>query len=78
LSCRPDGESESADLLARLFDHSVRPEHVYRHCLWPHHLAFWDNRSTMRLATGCHDDLRRRLNRTTIGGDRPFCAVSPA
>jgi taurine dioxygenase len=63
---------ESCDLLAQLFAHSVRPEHVLRHRWQPHDLVFWDNRSLMHLAAGCPDHLRRRLNRTTIEGDVPF------
>lgn len=62
---------ESRDLLAQLFAHSVRPEHVYRHRWQPHDMVFWDNRSVIHLAAGCPDHLRRRLNRTTIEGDVP-------
>jgi taurine dioxygenase len=65
-------EDESRDLLAQLYAHSVRPEHLYRHRWLPHDMVFWDNRSVMHLATGCPDDMRRRLNRTTIEGDVPF------
>ncbi len=65
-------EDESAELLQRLFDHSVRPEHLYRHRWQPADMVFWDNRSVMHLATGCPDDMRRRLHRTTIEGDAPF------
>ncbi len=65
-------EAESAALLAQLFAHSVRPEHIYRHRWQPHDMVFWDNRSLMHLAAGCPDHLRRRLNRTTIEGDVPF------
>ena len=65
-------EDESRDLLAQLFAHSVKPEHVYRHRWQPHDLVFWDNRSVMHLAAGTPDHLRRRLNRTTIEGDVPF------
>jgi taurine dioxygenase len=65
-------DSESADLLAQLFAHSVRPEHVYRHRWQAHDMVFWDNRSVIHLATGCPDHLRRRLNRTTIEGNQPF------
>ncbi len=65
-------EAESAALLAELFAHSVRPEHLYRHRWQPHDLVFWDNRSVMHLAAGCPDHLRRRLNRTTIEGDLPY------
>lgn len=63
---------EGAGLLAELFAHSVRPEHLYRHRWQPHDMVFWDNRSLMHLAAGCPDHLRRRLNRTTIEGDVPF------
>jgi len=65
-------DDESRDLLAQLFAHSVRPEHVYRHRWQPHDMVFWDNRSLMHLAAGCPEDQRRRLNRTTIEGDAPF------
>ncbi len=65
-------DDESRDLLAQLFAHSVRPEHLYRHRWLPHDMVFWDNRSVMHLATGCPEDQRRRLNRTTIEGDVPF------
>ncbi|OFA02381.1 TauD/TfdA family dioxygenase [Duganella sp. HH101] len=63
---------ESRALLAELFAHSVRPEHVYRHRWAPHDLVFWDNRSLMHLAGGTPDHLRRKLYRTTIEGDTPF------
>ena len=65
-------EDGSDALLQRLFEHSVRPEHLYRHVWQPHDMVFWDNRSVMHLATGCPDEMRRRLNRTTIEGDVPF------
>jgi taurine dioxygenase len=65
-------EDEGRDLLAQLFAHSVRPEHLYRHRWQAHDMVFWDNRSLMHLAAGCPDDQRRRLYRTTIEGDVPF------
>jgi taurine dioxygenase len=65
-------QHESDALLAELFAHSVKPEFVYRHTWAPHDLVFWDNRSLMHLAAGTPDELRRRLNRTTIVGDTPF------
>lgn len=65
-------EDESRALLQELFEHSVRPEHIYRHQWQPHDLVFWDNRSLMHLATGCPDNQRRKLYRTTIEGDIPF------
>lgn len=64
-------DDESSDLLAQLFAHSVRPEHIYRHAWQPHDMVFWDNRSVIHLAAGCPDYMRRRLNRTTIEGDVP-------
>ena len=65
-------EDESRDLLQQLFEHSVRPEHLYRHQWQPHDMVFWDNRSVMHLAAGTPDHLRRKLYRTTIEGDTPF------
>jgi taurine dioxygenase len=65
-------EDESQALLAALFAHSVRPEHIYRHRWREHDLVFWDNRSLMHLAAGTPDHLRRKLYRTTIEGDVPF------
>jgi len=65
-------EDESRALLAELFDHGTRAEHVYRHRWQPHDMVFWDNRSVMHLAAGCPDDQRRKLYRTTIEGDAPY------
>jgi taurine dioxygenase len=65
-------EIDSRALLDELFDHSTRPEHIYRHQWQPHDMVFWDNRSVMHLAAGCPEDQRRKLYRTTIEGDAPF------
>ncbi|MES1162967.1 MAG: TauD/TfdA family dioxygenase [Rhizobacter sp.] len=65
-------EGESHDLLQQLFAHSVKPAHLYRHRWQPHDMVFWDNRSLMHLASGCPDDQRRKLYRTTIEGDVPY------
>jgi taurine dioxygenase len=65
-------EDESRALLDELFDHSTRPEHIYRHQWQPQDMVFWDNRSLMHLAAGCPEDQRRKLYRTTIEGDVPF------
>lgn len=65
-------EDESRDVLDRLFSHSVRPEHIYRHRWQPHDMVFWDNRSLMHLAAGCPEHCRRKLYRTTIEGDAPY------
>lgn len=65
-------EAESRELLAALFEHSVQPEHLYRHRYRPHDMVFWDNRSLMHLAGGCPPHFRRVMHRTTIEGDAPF------
>jgi taurine dioxygenase len=65
-------EQQSRALLDALFEHSTRPEHIYRHQWRPHDMVFWDNRSLMHLAAGCPDHQRRKLYRTTIEGDAPF------
>lgn len=65
-------EDESRDVLDRLFSHSVRPEHIYRHRWQPHDMVFWDNRSLMHLAAGCPEHCCRKLYRTTIEGDAPY------
>jgi taurine dioxygenase len=65
-------EDESRELLEALFDHSTRPEHIYRHQWREHDMVFWDNRALMHLAAGCPEDQRRTLYRTTIEGDAPF------
>ena len=62
---------ESDALLQSLFRHSTEPRFIYRHHWLPHDLIFWDNRSTMHLATGCPDDQPRTLYRTTVQGDKP-------
>jgi taurine dioxygenase len=63
--------SESDELLAFLFKHSVQPRFIYRHHWQAHDLLFWDNRASMHFATGCPDHLARTLYRTTVQGDRP-------
>ncbi|MCS0590930.1 TauD/TfdA dioxygenase family protein [Massilia norwichensis] len=65
-------EDASRGLLAALFDHGTRPEHIYRHRWQPQDMVFWDNRSLMHLAAGCPEHQRRKLYRTTIEGDVPF------
>lgn len=65
-------EDESREILAQLYAHSVRPEHIYRHSWKPYDIVFWDNRSLIHLAAGCPDHLRRKMYRTTVQGDVPF------
>ncbi|RZA32172.1 MAG: TauD/TfdA family dioxygenase [Lysobacteraceae bacterium] len=65
-------EARSRELLDALFEHSTRPEFVYRHQWRPGDMVFWDNRALMHLATAFPPDQRRKLYRTTIEGDVPF------
>lgn len=65
-------EDRSRELLAALFEHSTRPEFIYRHQWKAGDMVFWDNRSLMHLAAGCPPEQRRKLYRTTIAGDVPF------
>jgi len=65
-------EERSRALLDALFEHSTRPEFIYRHQWKPQDMVFWDNRSLMHLAAGCPPEQRRKLYRTTIAGDVPF------
>jgi taurine dioxygenase len=65
-------EARSRALLDELFELGTRHEFVYRHQWQPGDMVFWDNRSTMHLATPFPQDQRRKLYRTTIEGDVPF------
>jgi taurine dioxygenase len=65
-------EARSRALLDELFELGTRPEFVYRHQWQPGDMVFWDNRSTMHLATPFPQDQRRKLYRTTIEGDVPY------
>lgn len=65
-------EERSRALLDALFEHSTKPEFIYRHQWKPQDMVFWDNRSLMHLAAGCPETQRRKLYRTTIAGDVPF------
>ena len=62
------GESEG--LLEYLFQHSVRPEFVYRHRWQVNDVVIWDNRCTVHSAAGGHPASERRVHwRTTIMED---------
>jgi len=64
-------EDEGRALLQHLFEHSVLPEHVYRHRWKAGDLVMWDNRCTMHRATEYDLRYARAMHRTTIQGDRP-------
>lgn len=64
-------ESESAPILAFLFEHQVRPEFTCRFCWRPGSLAFWDNRTTQHNPINDYHGFRRVMRRITLAGDRP-------
>jgi taurine dioxygenase len=64
-------ESESADLLAMLFDHQIRPEFICRFHWQPGSLAFWDNRCTLHYPLNDYHGYRRVMHRITLAGDKP-------
>ena len=63
-------ESESRDLLDRLFRTVNTLEYHYRHRWEPDMLVMWDNRAVLHRATGGYEGHRRELHRTTIAAWR--------
>lgn len=63
--------TESADLLAILFDHQIRPEFTCRFRWRPGSLAFWDNRCTLHYPLNDYHGYRRVMHRVTLAGDKP-------
>ncbi len=64
-------ESESAPILAYLFEHQVRPEFTCRFGWRTGSLAFWDNRATQHNPINDYHGYRRVMRRITLAGDRP-------
>lgn len=64
-------ESESAPILAFLFEHQVRPEFTCRFSWRAGSLAFWDNRATQHNPINDYHGHRRIMRRITLAGDRP-------
>jgi taurine dioxygenase len=64
-------EEESAPLLQYLFEHAVRPEHVYRFRWEVGSLALWDNRCAWHNPINDYDGHTRRMHRITLAGDEP-------
>lgn len=62
---------ESAELLARLFEHMLLAEFVYKHRWEANMLVMWDNRSVMHCAQGGYVGHRRIMHRTTVAGTVP-------
>lgn len=66
-------EKESDQLLDRLFDHSEKPEFVYRHQWRVGDLLIWDNRCSTHAREDFPSDQRRLMLRTTVEGTvRPY------
>lgn len=66
-------KEESAELLALLYAHCVRPETIYRHKWKVGDLLVWDNPATQHQATFDYGpEQRRLLRRVVIRGSAPF------
>ncbi|PLW83640.1 TauD/TfdA family dioxygenase [Kineobactrum sediminis] len=61
---------EAIELLERLVAHTRKPQFHYFHQWQPGDMVLWDNWRLMHCATGTPVGVRRRINRTTIEGDR--------
>ena len=65
--------AESDELLNAVFDHSEKPEFVYRHVWRVGDLIVWDNRCSSHARDDFPTDQRRLLLRTTVKGTvRPY------
>ena len=65
--------AESDELLNAVFDHSERPEFVYRHVWRVGDLLVWDNRCSAHARDDFPSDQRRLMWRTTVKGTvRPY------
>jgi taurine dioxygenase len=66
-------QAESDELLNAVFDHSEKPEFVYRHVWRVGDLVVWDNRCSTHARTDFPGDQRRLMLRTTVkGSGRPY------
>ena len=64
---------ESLPLLQYLYQHSVEPDHIYRHRFRNGDVVMWDNRCTMHYAVHDYGDtVVRNLHRISIKGDKPL------
>lgn len=64
-------QSESAAVLAQLFDHQEQAAFVYEHVWQPGDLMLWDNRCTLHARTDFDASERRMLRRVILLGDKP-------
>jgi taurine dioxygenase len=66
-------EHESAELLARVWDHAEKREFVYEHVWRKGDLLLWDNRCSSHARTDFPTTERRLMLRTTVKGTvRPY------
>jgi taurine dioxygenase len=66
-------ENESAELLARVWDHAEKREFVYEHVWRKGDLLLWDNRCSSHARTDFPATERRLMLRTTVQGTvRPY------
>jgi taurine dioxygenase len=63
--------ADSEPLLAQLFEHLERREHIYEHVWRVGDVLIWDNLSTVHARTDFDPKERRALRRTAIRGVRP-------
>ena len=62
--------AESRALLAFLFDHSTRPERIYRHRWQLNDLVIWDNRAVLHYAVSDYKGIGwRYMHRTSVQGE---------
>jgi len=65
-------EEESRALLTMLFDQAKVPEYQFRHHWEQNTMIMWDNRCVLHYAIHDYYPQRRRMERVTIAGDKPF------
>ncbi len=65
-------EFESEHLLQMLYQLPQIPEYQLRVSWEPDMIVMWDNRSTQHYAPRDYFPARRRMERLTVGGDKPF------
>ena len=65
-------EQESAAILSLLYHQAEIPEYHYRVHWRDNTMIFWDNRPTQHYAPRDYLPQRRRMERVTLAGDKPF------